>query len=1008
MAIFVCLTTQLAFTQLNVTGTVTDAENQPLIGVTVVVKNTANGTVTDVNGNYSISVPASPATLVYSYIGYSTVEREVTSSGAVNVSLEETNSLLDAVVVSGLATNVKRSNLANAVDQITAKQLTSITQQSTVDGAIYAKFSGAQITSSSGAPGGGMGIRIRGLTSINGPAQPLLIVDGIYIDNSSIPAGLNLVSQAAAGGNPAEFDQDNASNRLADIDPADIESIEILKGASAAAIYGSRAAGGVIIITTKKGKPSIPGEGLNIELQNSVGFTTILNRLGTRDWTSEKVESIFGPDEVLVYEEAVSNGQIHDYEDELYGNTGLLYNTHLSLSGGNDKTTFYAGFGNKDEGGIVANTGYNRTNLRLNVNHKVNDKIDLFLSNYLLKTDADRGFFNNDNTGNTMGISFASTPSWAQLQGDDDGNFPNNPYGASNFLQTAALATNNEANARYIGGAEATIRLWGNDKNSLKAILRGGTDIYNFRTFALFPRTLQFEQPGNGTDGASIQGSTFVNNFNLAGFLVHTYYGTSGISFTTSAGLTQESFDLNRTIISATQLIGSQTNVDQAGAVTTNQLVTDQTDKGIFAQEEVNLKDMLILTAGVRADKSSNNGDPNQLYYYPKASAALNIHEFSSWSSTDWNQLKLRIAYGQSGNFAEFGSTFTALGPTSIGGSAGSLVSTLQGNDAVAPERQSELEMGFDLAFFDYRLGLEASYYIKTVEDLLLEAQVPESSGFTSKVTNAMDMQNNGIELALTAEPVRTSKVNWYSRTSFWMNRSEVTRLDIPAFAVGAFGTTLATYYIDTNASATQIVGIAPDSIDTDADGVFDLAVDTKDDGLPDGLEVWGDSEPDFQMGFYNELTFGQLRLSFNIHWKKGGDNINLSTLLTDIFGTSPDYDDTDLNPYFEADQLTNGEYRLANLGTSAAPWVEDASYVRLREVGLFYNFDGDKLVSSTNGILRGVEIGLSGYNVLNFFDYNSYDPEVSNFGVNGISTGVEVTPFPSSKRYFFHLNLSF
>ncbi|MBC8172329.1 MAG: TonB-dependent receptor, partial [Chitinophagales bacterium] len=798
----------------------------------------------------------------------------------------------------------------------------------------------------------------------------------------------------------AEFDQDNDSNRLGDIDTADIETIEILKGASAAAIYGSRASGGVIIITTKKGSPNKPGEGLNIELKNSIGFATMLNTLGVRDWDAEKVGSIFDTTEVALFQDASDNGELHDYEDELYGNTGLLYNTNFSVSGGSDKTTFYASAGYKNEEGIVLNTGYERTNIRVNINHKLNDRIDLLLSNYVVKTSADRAFFNNDNTGNTMGVSYAATPAWAQLQADENGTFPDNPYGASNFLQTAELMTNNEANARYIGGAETNIKLITSDRNSLRLVLRGGADVYNFRTLAIFPRTLQFEKPGNGTDGASIQGSTFVNNYNLAGFLVHTNYSPSGLSFTSTLGVTQEHFELNRTIITATEMIGAQTNVDQAGAITTNQLVTIQTDKGIFAQEEMNLNDRIILALGVRADKSSNNGDPNKLYYYPKASVALNLHEFPFWTYDNWNQLKLRVAYGQSGNFADFGSTFTALGPTSIGGSAGSLISTLQGNEDVAPERQSEIEFGFDLGFYENRLGLEATYYIKTVEDLLLEAQVPESSGFSTKVTNAMDMRNNGIELALTAEPVRTTNFNWYSRTSFWMNRSEVTRLDIPAFAVGVFGTTLGTYYIDTGASATQIVGIVPDSSDIAGD-----IVDTQNDGLDPGLEVLGDSEPDFQMGFYNEFNLGNFSLTFNIHWKQGGDNINLTTLLTDIFGTSPDYDDTNLSG---VDTINNGTYRLNALGSSAAPWVEDASYVRLREIGLFYAFDEEKLNTGTNGVVRGLVIGVSALNPLNFFDYNSYDPEVSNFGVNGISTGVEVLPYPTAKKYFFHLNFKF
>lgn len=984
-----------ASAQFTTTGTVTDKDNEALIGVTVVVKNTNNGTVTDLDGKYMLSVSGNSAVLVISYIGYKQTEIEVSSSsGAMTVVLEETNTMLDAVVVSGLATTVKRSNLANAVDQISAKQLTEITQQSTLDGALYGKFTGAQITSNSGSPGGGFGIRLRGLTSINGPAQPLFIVDGIIIDNSSIPAGLNVVSAAAAGGSTAQFEQDNASNRIADLDPGDIESIEILKGASAAAIYGSRASSGVVIITTKRGKANKAGEGANIELSQAVGFSTILNRLGTRDWDSEKVEASFGPDEVINFEEAQASGNLHDYEDELYGNTGLLSDTRLGISGGNERTTFYTSAAYKNETGIVPSTGYERLSLRVNLNHKISDMIDLALSTNYVQSSADRGYFNNDNTSTSMGVAFVSTPSWAQLQPDENGNYPDNPYSASNFLQTAALMTNNEKVNRFIGGGRITTKLLTTDQNSLRLILNGGMDQYSFNTTAIFPRELQFEKNGNGTNGASIQGNTGIKNYNLGAYLVHTYYANSGgLSLRSQLGVDHVNNDRNTIINTATELIGSQTNLDQAGAIDVYQYRSFEQAYGWLLQEELNLSDQIYITAGIRGDKSSNNGDANKYYYYPKASLAVNLGEFDFWNSADWNLAKIRIAYGQSGNFAEFGSKYTSLVSTNIGGTPGSIINNLQGNAEVAPERQEEIELGFDLGFLDNKITLEATYYIKTVTDLLLEAQTPESSGFTTRVTNAADLQNKGVEIALGIEAVRNDNFNWYTRPSFWMNRSEITRLDIPSYAVGAFGTTLATYYVDTNASATQIVGIVED-----AD--YDPAS-----GLPEGLGKIGDSEPDFQMAWYNELNYNKWSLTFNIHWKQGGDNINLSTLLSDIFGTSPDYDDTTLDP---TGQLVNGDYRLQALGVTATPWVEDASYIRLREIGLYYTFDGGRMADNTNGFIRGLKVGLSGYNVLNFFDYNSYDPEVSNFGTNGISTGVEVTPFPTSKRFYAHVQLSF
>ena len=251
--------TLAAQAQFTVSGNVTDSRGDALIGVTIAVANSNAGTVTDINGDYSIMISGTTAVLTFSYVGHRSQAKDVNaSSGPVNVSLEETTSDLDEVIISGLATTIKRSNSANSVSEVSADELTGITTQSTLDGALYGKFSGVQIIANSGAPGGGYNMRMRGVTSILGAAQPLFIIDGIYMDNSSIPAGINTVTGAAAGGNTAIYDQDNPTNRLADLDPGDIESIEILKGSSAAAIYGQRASGGVVIITTKRGKLTLP------------------------------------------------------------------------------------------------------------------------------------------------------------------------------------------------------------------------------------------------------------------------------------------------------------------------------------------------------------------------------------------------------------------------------------------------------------------------------------------------------------------------------------------------------------------------------------------------------------------------------------------------------------------------------------------------------------------------------------------------------------------------------
>ena len=320
--------------QTIITGKVTEAgSGNPLPGATVNVKGTNTTAQTDADGNFSISVVGSNAKLVVSYVGY--ITQTVDATNNIVISLPVDNTRLSEVVVTGLASSVKRSNLANSVAVISSKELTGTTVQQTVDGALYGKLTGANISANSGAPGGGITVKLRGITSLVANSQPLFIVDGVYYDNSSIPAGLNAISKAAGQGSAAN--QDNPSNRIADLDPEDIDRIEVLKGASAAAIYGSRAAAGVVIITTKKGRSGKP----RIELSHSIGVQMQLRKLGQRQWDDTKVQAQFGASGLAIY--AANNEKTFDYEKELYGNKGLMNNTRLSVSGGSDKTNYFVG-----------------------------------------------------------------------------------------------------------------------------------------------------------------------------------------------------------------------------------------------------------------------------------------------------------------------------------------------------------------------------------------------------------------------------------------------------------------------------------------------------------------------------------------------------------------------------------------------------------------------------------------------------------------------------------------
>ncbi len=958
---------------------VRETNGQPIPGATILV-NKKRTLVADAQGMVTIS-NAGNATINISAIGYKSKSIKTDTLTQTTIFLSKDVANLDEVVVTGLATTVKRRNLANAVTTISYRELSGTAPAQTFDEALEGKIPGAYINANSGAPGGGVSIKLRGVTSVYATTQPLYVVDGIFVDNSSTSAGLNAVTNAASGGS-ATSTQDNPSSRIADLNPEDIESIEILKGASAAAIYGSRAASGVVIITTKRGKQGKT----TINFSQDLGVITARKLLGVRQFTAERAASLSGDSATSAalqqeFLDAQSAGHIYDYEKEIYGNTGFARNSELSITGGNEQTSFFFSASQKDEGGIIKRTGYSNTGFRLNVDHHINDKIKIGLITNYINSSADRGLFGNDNVGVTTGIALSSTPSFAQLHPDKNGNYPNNPFASANPLQTIALMKNNESVNRFIAGLNFEAILQSSTKSTTRLVARGGFDFYNLQTNVLFPGVLQWQAINKGT---SIQGFTKNLNTNYIASLVNAFTPSNNLSFTTSAGLTQETGDYNNLLNVATQIIAGQSNVNEAGALNATQFRNKYLNTGIFVQEEASIIDAVTLTAGVRFDRSSNNGDASKFYTYPKAGVSWNLTKSGIVHQEFFDNVKLRAAYGEANNVPVYGSKFTGMVISNVNGNPGVIVSTQEGDANIKPERQKELETGIDFSVLNSRLGFELTYYNKSTDDFLMLQSLPSSSGYTSKWVNAGDLRNRGVELGVNALPVESRNVTWNTSVNFWLNRSKVTRLIIPPIPQGSFGYVLGSFQIEQGKSATQIVGL---------------------NGM--GVGVLGDAAPKFQMNTYNELTFfRKWSLRFLVHWKYGGDNINLTSLENDFGGTSADYDKV-TNKLGVPDAV----YRIMQIGTSAKIFVQDASYLRVREIGLYYSFN-----KIPGHVVKNIRVGVSLNNYITITKYKSYDPEVSNFGFGstqqglstGLSTGVDVDPYPASKRADLHISISF
>lgn len=966
-----------------VSGKVIESSSgEELTGVTVVVKGTTRGTITDINGNYTVNA-TSDEVLVFSFVGF--IPQEITASTTViDVSLEEDIARLEEVVITGLASNVKRSNLANAVTTISDELLTGTTKAQTVDEAFFGKIPGANVKINSGAPGGGISIQLRGLSTIsNGNSQPLYIIDGVYVNNTSASTGISAANQAGTGTGGGL--QDDIANRLADINPDDIASIEILKGPSAAAIYGTRANAGVVIINTKRGAE---GE-TKISFTQEVGFNQALNLLGFADWDLAKIRStnaagnnVFS--QVPLRESLFASGRDVDWEKEIYGEQGLITNTALSISGGSSKTKFFVSGGVRSEDGIIKNTGFDRNSIRANIDHKFNDFFDISVQSNYVNSISDRGFTGNqNNTGASLGYTLAFTPPYADLFPDGNGIYPDNPFFSENPLALRDLTTNRNTVNRFIQAFNTNFNILKNTNSFLILTLSGGLDFTNSNSLVHLPENLQFQQNAVNP-GEVIQGRVNQFNTNFQAFLKHNIT-VNDLNFNTTVGVVKLRQKGEELLVRGQ---GLSNGLQRANSATVQSILrefnTEAADFGYVVQEEFNYDDKIILTAGVRFDRSTLNLDQDKFYAFPKASAAVNLHNFDFFNVGPISQLKFRVAYGETGGLPTFGRTFTQLNNVFVGQTSGNTLSTSTVDPNLLPETAQEIEFGLDLGMFDGKLNLEATYYVKTVQDLI-ESFVPASStGITSILSNVGSLENKGFEISLSGTPIKTDKFEWTGYINAWGVNLELTEFNVPAFTRGGFGAGLGTYEFAEGQSPTTIVG-TPELTDAAGNGTGRFT-------------VYGDALPDFQLGIGSSFKFfNSLSLRFLFQHSNGNDVINLTNFLTDLGGTTPDWNGDD-----DGDDLVNGRDRAVD----ASRFIEDGTYWKLRELGLYYTIPKSVIDNTFGGYIKGIRVGASGNNLFLWTNYSSYDPEVSQFGQDPVASSVEVTPFPSSRRIMFHLNI--
>ncbi len=967
-----------AFAQTRrVSGRVTvEGSGEPIVAASVNVVGTSLGTYTDDQGRFSLNVPDGPATLRVRRIGYSQKTQAI-PAGATDAAISLTRDVLqlETQVVTGTATTVSSVNAANAVTVISGEKLNRAPAQ-TIDYALQGKIPGAVVTQNSGAPGGGVQVQLRGVSTINSSFLPLYVIDGVIVDNSSIAIGLNAVTQA--GGGPFGTSQDQRVNRTADLNPNDIESIQVLKGPSASSIYGSRGTNGVIIITTKQGQAGKT----SLDITQRFGTARLSNTIGMRCFGSAAEVDAAGYDSTGF---GAATNKCHDYESELYGEHPFNYQTIGSLRGATPGGTNYFVSGLvQHDGGLVLNDNYNKQSLRVNLGQKLGSRLNVRANTELIHSLTARGISGNDNTGINPYTTFSQTPSFLDLRRQPDGSFPRGlaVVGNNNPFQNAELIKTPEDVFRMLGSGSASYSLISHDRQTLDFTLAGGVDAYSDRGRVISPATAYIEQV-NALPGTLVNNNSTVFTGNLGANFTHRLI-RDRFTATTSAGIGQVRRNVDLMQTTGRGVFPGVTNVASATQIFTAESQDIVKSQSIFGQEEfLTMGERLLLTAGVNGERTSNNGDPKKYYAYPKFSASYRVPV----PTAKIDELKLRLAYGRAGNQPLAGK-FTFLTNLIEEGVTGFRASTAQGFSAVKPETASEIEGGFDLTLFGGRARLSATQFRKQIDNLLLTAALAPSTGFSSQTINGGQLVNHGTELELEMTPIRTDNLSWVSGTTYSSAKGLVTRLPVPGFipVSGSFGSRFGNAFIQQGQLITVLQAV---------NGCTALnAAGTACPSANRVLTFVGNSAPDYEMGFTNDITFGSFRFSSLVDWRKGGLGVNLT------------------NDYFYGSNLgkdtTLSQAQLAAFAKGTDVWVENTGFVKIREMTLGYELPAALASRLFNGHAQGARIEFSGRNLATWTKYTGLDPEVSNFGNQSLGRFQDVTPYPPSRQFYFTIATTF
>ena len=976
---------------IKVKGAVKNASGESLPGVTVLVKGTTNGTITDADGVYNLTNVPGDATLVFSFVGMKKIEIGVAGKSTIDAVLEDETIGIEEVVAIGYG-SVKKSDLTGSVTSVKSDEIKAFASSNVMQ-SLSGRAPGVQVSQNTGAPGGSVSVRIRGTNSIQGSNEPLYVIDGFPF----------------SGSNPTVL-----SN-------SDIESVEILKDASATAIYGSRGANGVVLITTKRGKNGKT----TVDFESSYGVQTLRKTLDMMDATeyanfyneqatNDKLAPYFTQDQINGF------GKGYNWQDLAFQAAPII-NNNLTISGGNDKTKFSVSGTVFDQQGIISGSDYKKYSLRAYFTTEINKMLSLEYGATLTKNTTSRQNSSGGNRGGSLiGGAISAPPTLTPYNADGTYRVLSTAYPfISNVITNPLNFLNEQIDKGESNIVLANTSLIFEPVKDLKLKIYGGVENTDYRS--------DYYQTTNFVNSQGVASVSMSNNLSILNENTLSYNKTIKENHTIGAviGFTYQNFLYRSLGGSGNGYLSNVTETYDLGLASNPGIPSSGYTKSVLmsylGRVNYSFKNKYLLTASLRADGSSKYSAGSKWGYFPSGAFAWKVKEEGFLKDVELiSDLKFRSSYGYTGSQAI--NAYATLNQLATGKSifgdalynAIAPGTTLPGN--LKWETTEQVDMGFDIAILKNRLRLSADAYLKNTRDLLNTVKLPSSLGFTQTIQNVGQIRNKGIELSLDAK-ILTGSFKWDMNANIAMNKSKVIKLyggqDILTGSIS-------TSFIEDNSSLLReglpmgvFYGYKKDGYDANGKEIYkDLSGPA---GTPDGIinqfdkSIIGDPNPDFIYGLNSNMSFKNFELTLFFQGSQGNDIVNVSSIGNTLdYGFGLNMTKDVYNDHWTPTN-TNAKYPVISRNASmrySDRLVEDGSFLRLRNIQLMYNVPMHKF-----GInwFRNMQIYASGQNLLTFTKYSWWDPEVnSQGGSNSTAQGIDHYSYPTAKTVTLGIKVGF